>query len=134
MYDYLNPYYPNNTQTPLTGYQPMRYPTYQPQPQAQMVQQQTQGGINWVQGEAGAKAAQVQPGTPTILMDSELEYFYIKHIDPATGLPSLKKYRYEEVQEEAPKADYITREEFEKFISDMDKPKRTAKKETEEDA
>ena len=43
--------------------------------------------INWVQGEAGAKAVPVAPGQKALLMDSETNVFYVKSSDVNT-----KKY------------------------------------------
>lgn len=79
---------------PYYGNQPMQQPiTYgyqQPVPQGQLEQlraaqayqqaaQSQQGaGIQWVQGEAGAKAFIVAPGASVLLMDSEGQSFYIK--------------------------------------------------------
>ena len=67
------------------------YPTAQPIPVVPQIQQnpipqnpQPQnngGGLNWVQGEAGAKAYPVAPNTSILLMDSEESVFYIKATD-----------------------------------------------------
>lgn len=94
----------------------------QPQPQT------NQNNIIWVQGEAGAKAYPVQPGGSVLLMDSEGEYFYIKTADNV-GMPGpLRKFSFEEIVEgqvvttkETP--EYVTREEFEKTISELSKPR-----------
>lgn len=84
------------------------------------------GGINWVQGEAGAKSYPVAPSQSVMLMDSENEVFYIKTVD-ASGMPlPLRIFDYKERNaqekevEEVPQIDmsnYITREEFEKRIN-----------------
>lgn len=113
-----------------TGYQPMNY---QQQPQS------SSSGIVWVQGEAGAKAYPVAPNTSLLLMDSESSSFYIKTTD-ASGMPlPLRTFEYVEKsgqQTEKPMVsqqlnDFITREEFEKRLSELkDKPK---KKKVEED-
>ena len=42
--------------------------------------------INWVQGEAGAKAVPVAPGQKALLMDSETNVFYVKSSD-VSGMP-----------------------------------------------
>ena len=86
-----------NNYFPL-GYNPMSY--YNPQQsyaQPQPQQMQPSSSIVWVQGEAGAKAYPIAPGTTMLLMDSEGECFYIKSTDPS-GMPlPLKTYHYEEV-------------------------------------
>lgn len=66
--------------------------SYAPQPQMN-------SGINWVQGEIGAKAYPVAPGNSVLLMDSDGQYFYIKSAD-MTGMPQLRRYSYQEVIDE----------------------------------
>ena len=46
-------------------------------------QPQQANGINWVQGEAGAKSFSIAPGQSVLLMDSESNVFYIKSTDPS---------------------------------------------------
>lgn len=78
----------NNYGYPMQQYSlyPQSYPT-----------QQSNNGILWVHGEAGAKAYPVAPGNSVLLMDSESDCFYIKSTD-ATGIPSpLRKFSYSEV-------------------------------------
>lgn len=68
-------------------------------PQMQMAQPSQQSTINWVQGDVGARAYNVNPGMSVLLMDSEGQNFYIKSAD-TMGMPTLKKYAYSEVIEE----------------------------------
>ena len=110
------------------GYQPMYQGGFYQQPpampdnlaqlrMAQQPQQPQSGGIIWVQGEAGAKSYMVAAGNSVLLMDSENQTFYIKSSDPA-GIPSTRIFDYVErtaapkPQQEQPKQDYITRQEF----------------------
>lgn len=101
-YPYYYPYY-----QPSTNYaDPLRQQQYQ-QPMQQVPMQQmpmqqaqqpvnAQSGINWVQGEEGAKGFIVAPGATVLLMDSESQAFYIKSVD-ANGMPlPLKVYEYQE--------------------------------------
>lgn len=80
-----------------------------------------QGGINWVQGEAGAKAHLVGAGQSVLLMDSEAQCFYIKSTD-ASGMPMpLRTFDYKE-RITAPASDstnYVTREEFDRFVNEI---------------
>ena len=69
------------------------------QPQMQMAQPTQSSTINWVQGDVGARAYNIQPGMSVLLMDSEGQNFYIKSAD-SMGMPTLKKYAYSEVVEE----------------------------------
>ena len=99
--------------------------------------QDKKDGINWVQGEAGAKSFFVPSGQTAMLMDSEESVFYIKSVD-ASGMPlPLRIFDYkernvqdnktmqnspQEIAQESPQVDmsnYITREEFEKRINGL---------------
>lgn len=102
------------------GYQP---PMQDNLSQLRAAQQQpTGGGLTWVQGENGAKSFLVAPGASVLLMDSENSVFYIKSAD-ASGMPlPLRTFEYKaRAATDKPQAavDYITREEFEKAISDL---------------
>ena len=100
-----------------TGYNPW----YQ---QAQPAAQTQNNGIIWVQGEAGAKSFQLQPGQQSaLLMDSEDNVFYIKSCD-VSGMPlPLRTFDYTErvvaKNATAIPGDYVTREEFEKRLSEI---------------
>ena len=79
-----------------TGYQPYGYqqPLPMPQPiQAQQQQAATQGGIIWVQGEAGAKSFLLAPNSTVQLWDSESQTIYLKSTD-TSGMPSMKILDY----------------------------------------
>ena len=73
------PYY-----TPVT-------PVQVPQPQTNTNVQQ--GGLIWVQGEAGAKSYLVAPNSTVQLWDSEAQVIYLKSAD-ASGMPSIKTLDY----------------------------------------
>lgn len=115
-----NPYFPTN-------YQPMYYPNsvqHQPLVQPQAPAPQPNNGLNWVQGEAGAKSYLVAPNTTVLLLDSESESFYIKSSD-ASGMPlPLRVFDYKErkspdSEAKIPQTDnssaYVTKREFEAF-------------------
>ena len=82
---------------------------------------QTNQGLLWVQGEAGAKSYLVAPNTTVLLMDSEGSRFYLKSTDNA-GMPSFRVFEYSEVSQNAPQAPnpaqtdldgkYVTRAEY----------------------
>lgn len=92
-------------------------------------------GINWVQGEAGAKAVPVQPGQKALLMDSETNVFYVKSSD-VSGMPlPLRIFEYKEVSKVASdeaigraQNEYVTHEELEQAIAAL-KPKEEKKNE-----
>lgn len=97
-------------------------------PQFQQFTAPQNNGIQWVQGEEAAKSYYVQPGKSVLLMDSESKCFYIKSVD-ASGMPlPLRVFDYTERTQTAqtspttnatPNNDYITREEFERRISEI---------------
>lgn len=81
--NYLNTYpnaypYQPQMQPPMDRLQQLQAPYQMPQ-QTQVPQvPQTNQGILWVQGEAGAKSYLVAPSTSILLMDSENEYFILR--------------------------------------------------------
>lgn len=106
------------------------YP-YQFQQSFQVPQQSNNSSaITWVQGEAGAKAYPVAAGSSMLLMDSETENFYIKSTD-SSGMPQpLRKFKYKEILDNQPaepptvaqavdNSQFVTREEFERRISEL---------------
>ena len=92
-------------------------------------------GINWVQGEAGAKSVPVAPGQKVLLMDSETNVFYVKSSD-VSGMPlPLRIFEYKEVSKVASdeaigraQNEYVTHEELEQAIAAL-KPKEEKKNE-----
>lgn len=122
---------------PQYGYQPQSYyPPTQPIPdqltylRQQQIQpmQQPAASPLWVQGEAGAKAYPVAPGSSVILMDSESNVFYIKSADQS-GMPTMRTFEYRErtaaqnppVQAaQQPQGDYVTRSEFAAWAARFD--------------
>lgn len=80
-------------------------------------------GINWVQGEAGAKSWIVTPGATVLLMDSEAMRFYLKSAD-GNGVPAMRTFEYTEVgavrPTEAPQtANFVTVEMFDSFKNEV---------------
>ena len=124
---YNNPYYSNPVPDNL---QQLRNNNQMQQPMVQQPQPQTNNGLIWVQGEAGAKSYLVAPNTTIMLMDSEASKFYLKSAD-SSGMPlPLRIFDYKERQSaptsdfKAPTSDfseldgkYITREEFEQRMA-----------------
>lgn len=116
------PQYPQPYQDRLAQLQ-NQYQQTIPQQQMQPAQQvpQTNQGLLWVQGEAGAKSYLVAPNTTVLLMDSEGQRFYLKSTDGA-GMPNLRTFEYAEVTGNAPQpvqnisenldAKYVTRDEY----------------------
>ena len=119
-------YQPTQQQYPSIGYPQTAQPT-------------RNHGIIWVQGEAGAKSQYVPSGTSELFLDSEELVFYIKTVD-ASGMPlPLRIFDFKErvsnssqEEEKVDVPEYVTREEFEKKISELMSEKKitstTAKK------
>lgn len=93
-------------------------------PQSQPVAQPN--GINWVQGEAGAKSYALAPNQSILLVDSEKDVFYVKTTD-SSGMPlPLRIFDFKErtvtpnkTENNQPTPDYITRKEFEKRLAEI---------------
>lgn len=125
--------YAPQVQPPMDRLAQLQAQQYQPM-QAVNNPPQTNQGLLWVQGEAGAKSYLVAPNTTVLLMDSEGSRFYLKSTDNA-GMPSLRVFEYSEVTQNAPQAaqsapedldsKYVTREEYsrlqEKYAEIMEK-------------
>lgn len=103
---------PMTAQMPMQGFQ---MPMNRPDPT----------GLNWVQGEAGAKSWIVNPGATVLLMDSENQRFYLKSAD-LNGVPAMRTFEYSEVgaqkPQEAPQtANFVTVESFNDFRNEVTK-------------
>lgn len=116
---YQQPQYQTQVQPPMDRLAQLQAQQYQ-MPNIQTVPQTNQG-ILWVQGEAGAKSYLVAPNTTVLLMDSESSKFYLKSTDGA-GMPSLRTFEYSEVLQNATRSTqpeqidldgkYVTRSEY----------------------
>lgn len=113
---YYNPYLNYGYQAPMQA---------QSVPAGAANPAQGNAGVNWVQGEAGARSWLTAPNTTVLLMDSESERFYLKSTD-ASGMPlPLRVFEYKErtgsTQGSNPigSGNYVTREEFEAFRQEL---------------
>lgn len=97
MPSYTNSYFPQNTAGTGIPYN-YNYNTYLTQPSTVSPPQATNvAGINWVQGEAGARSVPVSAGQKVLLMDSENNVFYVKASD-MSGMPlPLRIFEYKEI-------------------------------------
>ena len=108
------------------GYMPQYYaPTqFQNSPTQMSGTSQTQSGIIWVQGEAGAKSYLVAPNTTVQLWDSEAQVIYLKSAD-ASGMPSMKIIDYTIRDAAQPTVQsnnavsYVTKNEFDIFKQEV---------------
>lgn len=109
--------------------QPMMGQTMQPVQPQQTPAQPANTGINWVQGEEGARAWMVAPGSTVMLMDSDGSSFYLKSAD-ASGMPQpLRIFDYVErtaaprapvAAPQTPTAEYVTRQEFQAVVDELE--------------
>lgn len=103
---------PMQPQMPMQGFQ-MPMPMNRPD----------QTGLNWVQGEAGAKSWYITPGSTVLLMDSENQRFYLKSAD-MNGVPAMRTFEYSEVGAQKPQEahqtlNFVTVEEFSGFKNEV---------------
>jgi hypothetical protein len=113
-----NTYYPAYTYTPLSQAQNTYMAPTQTSPD---------NGIKWVQGEAGARACAINPGTSAVLMDSERDVFYIKTTE-LSGMPRpLRVFEFKEITAESQEStskigqtSFVTKDEFEERISKLE--------------
>ena len=91
-------------------------------PYTMPMQRQDSSGLNWVQGEAGAKSWIVTPGATVLLMDSETQRFYLKTADQ-NGIPNMRTFEYSEVgikpQESVMNGDFVTVDVFNRFKEEV---------------
>ena len=75
-----------------------------------------------VNNEQEASNWNVLPGNSLFFMDSNNKLFYIKTVD-FSGMVTFRRFKFEEVneKEEEPSVDFITREEFERRLSSINK-------------
>lgn len=111
-----------------TGYQP-QFTGYQPTYTKPVILQNQNTQLNtfqWVQGQAGAEAYPVAPGTNVILMDSLAPVIYYKSADSTGRYLPMKTYdlveRTEPVQgpNEAPSIDtsaFVKRDEIDSLVA-----------------
>lgn len=138
--NFYNPYPQNYYNPPMPDQLTQLRQNYQPQsmqPMSQPAQNIPANPILWVQGEEGAKAYMVAAGNTVLLMDSDGSSFYLKSAD-ASGMPlPLRIFDYTErtaASRQAPQTtqlsevEYVTRKEFDDFVSRMEltiqKPKK----------
>lgn len=115
---YGQPYQYQEQLAQLRNPMPMQPQPFQPaQPKADS------GGVNWVQGESGAKSWIVTPGAMVLLMDSEAQRFYLKSCDP-NGIPAMRTFEYSEVQatrltQPTQQPQFVTVDEFNQFKTEI---------------
>ena len=121
-----NSFYGGNYQSAVPYTRPQTYIPQQMQPMPRMM------GINVtdlisINGRAGADAFRLDaPNSRVALFDANEDIFYIKATDGA-GYPTVKAFRFNEITDTATSTvpgDFISREEFDKFKTDLEEAMR----------
>lgn len=125
---YLQPAYLQPYQT--QPQQPVPQPVQQMPMQQPVVPQPQQTNMIWVENEAAAKAYPIAPGNTVILMDNDNPVAYKKSADMTGRAMPLEIYDLvkREQKEEQPEEyhqmnleEYVTKKEFDKYASNMEK-------------
>lgn len=82
--------------------------------QQRLMQMQPPSELQFVNGIESAQMYQMPPNSKQILMDSNRARFYLKETD-ASGMAKVTAYDFAEAHDDAPKADYVTRAEFDEL-------------------
>ena len=123
-YPTLQPYPYQDQLNQLRTANPMPLQGFQPYPAQQMpMNRPDPNGLNWVQGEAGAKSWYITPGATVLLMDSEAQRFYLKSAD-MNGVPAMRTFEYNEVGAQKPQdvpqpINFVTVDEFSGFKNEV---------------
>lgn len=72
-----------------------------------------------VTGIEGAKAYQMNPNSSVALFDNNNDIFYVKTTDGA-GFPTIRAFKFESIENNTEKTEFITREEFENLKSEVE--------------
>ena len=105
----------------------------------------TVSGMNWSQGESGAKAYPVAPGNTVPIFDSEEQVIYIKSVDVMGRPLPLKVLEYtERTNEPKEEKNYVEKTELEEAMTSLNEKldnvltllsvKKEEKKEVKKDA
>ena len=123
-YPTFQPYGYQDQLNQLRNANPMQMPGQLYPQQMPMQQMRPDGsGLNWVQGEAGAKSWYITPGSTVLLMDSEAQRFYLKSAD-MNGVPAMRTFEYNEVGAQKPQevlqpVNFVTVDEFNGFKNEV---------------
>lgn len=128
-YDVNNPF----------GFSLVTYPQYQI-PQLNQMNRQYQSPANTggqqllrVNGIESAKMYPTSPNSSIALFDENEDVFYLKSTD-ASNFPTIRKFMFVEVFDQAPKpveTQYVTLEEFNKFKEELLNAKQSVRSESE---
>ena len=99
-YGYSYPQYQNGAVPDMLGQYKGQYQQMPMQPVQQPIQ--SNGGLIWVDNEEQAKNYLVAPNNVIPMFDKSSSAMYIKSADGA-GMPTFKKYKLIDVDEETPK-------------------------------
>ena len=122
-----NSFYGGGYQSSVPYTRPQAFMPQQMQPPMQRMMGMNVTDLISVNGRAGADAFRLDaPNSRVALFDANEDIFYIKATDGA-GYPTVKAFRFNEINDDAPAAvsgDFISREEFNKFKTDLEEAMR----------
>ena len=99
-------------------YMPQPMPAAQPNWYYQPTQTQPVNGVVGVTGIEGARAYQMPPNSKMPLFDNDSDILYVKSTD-AGGYPTIKAFSFAPLETDAPKAEYVTREDFDELAAQV---------------
>lgn len=122
-----NSFYGGNYQSAVPYTRPQAYIPQQMQQPIPRIMGMNVTDLISVNGRAGADAFRLEaPNSRVALFDANEDIFYIKATDGA-GYPTVKAFRFNEVTDTATSTmpgDFISREEFDKFKTDLEEAMR----------
>ena len=121
---YQNPYMPtmNGYQAPGYGW-PMQQQMMQqqPGPAAQMSKPTVHADIIQIENEAAGDSEPVDAGTSQMMITKDESVILVKSV-LANGETTMDKYRREPKEQKPPEPEYVTREEFDRWVTEMTRP------------
>ena len=124
---YQNPYMPsmNGYQVPGYGWPGMQAPQQpvmqQPGQAAQMSKPTVHADIIQIENEAAGESEPVDAGTSQMMITKDENVILIKSV-LANGETTMDIYRKQPKAEKPPEPEYVTREEFDRWVAEMSKP------------
>ena len=128
-YGYPYGFYPPAYQPTMNGYQaPVPQAVYQQQGQPvqapgspQMTKPTVHADIIQIENEAAGESEPVDAGTSQMMITKDESVILIKSV-LANGETTMDIYRKQPKAEKPPEPEYVTREEFDRWVAEMSKP------------
>lgn len=124
---YQNPYMPSMNGYQVQGYgwpgmqAPQQPVMQQPGQAAQMSKPTVHADIIQIENEAAGESEPVDAGTSQMMITKDESVILIKSV-LANGETTMDIYRKQPKAEKPPEPEYVTREEFDRWVAEMSKP------------